>query len=72
MSYKRAIDKCMVELGLPKSYLDVGTSEEEMFIRLYDIKTFGMGKDVQLQKMFIDNERIHNFIEDVVNDLQVV
>ena len=55
---KKAINKLLCDLNLPKDEITFDSSEEELFLRLYDIQTFGHSENPTVSKMWVSNERL--------------
>ena len=58
--HRKLINRMLPHLNLPKDEFTVSMSEEEMFIRTYDIKTFGFSNDINIQKLWLSKERALN------------
>jgi hypothetical protein len=55
------INRLLEELNLPHDVITPkGITEEELAIREFDLLHFGHSKDIQIQKMFLEDERDFN------------
>ena len=55
---KKTINKLLCDLNLPKDDISMDCSEEDLFLRLFDIQTFGHSANPIVSKMWVSSERL--------------
>lgn len=64
IDYNKEINRILQSLSLPKESHNIYfEDEEDVFLRLYDIKSFGCSKDKNIQNLWIMKEKSLKLIE---------
>lgn len=64
IDYTKEINRILQTLSLPKENHNIYfEDEEDVFLRLYDIKSFGCSKDKNIQNLWIMKEKSLKLIE---------
>lgn len=57
----KSLNRHLLSLNLPcEAYSQTSSSEEEVFMRLYDIEHFGKSPCLQIHKMWFEREQARN------------
>jgi hypothetical protein len=57
---KKQISSMLKNLQLPQELITFDMQEEQVFLRLFDIKNFGCSKDIQMASMWLNKEQHKN------------